>query len=110
MDFACPAGRVAFVNMRPLVAARRDWRLMEVLFAAVAAACLPGTAHAQRGSPAVSAGCHRDIWETYRRTGMARSFDRPSPEKMVEDFSGKNTFYHQASDSYFTMLRRGGKY
>ncbi len=29
---------------------------------------------------------------------------------MVEDFTNKNTFYHQPSDSYFTMLRRGGQY
>jgi predicted CXXCH cytochrome family protein len=41
---------------------------------------------------------------------MGRSFYRPSPEKMVEDFTNKNTFYHQLSDSYFTMLQRDGKY
>ncbi len=29
---------------------------------------------------------------------------------MVEDFTEKTTFYHQASDSYFSMLRRDGKY
>ncbi len=56
------------------------------------------------------AGCHRNIWETYRRTGMARSFYRPSPTNTVEDYTGNNTFYHKASDSYFTMLRRDGKY
>jgi hypothetical protein len=56
------------------------------------------------------AGCHRKIWETYRRTGMARSFYRPSSTNTVEDYSKKNTFYHKASDSYFTMLRRDGKY
>jgi predicted CXXCH cytochrome family protein len=61
-------------------------------------------------SPQACAGCHRDIWETYRRTGMARSFYRPSPMNAVEDYSKKNTFYHKASDSYFTMLRRDGKY
>jgi predicted CXXCH cytochrome family protein len=41
---------------------------------------------------------------------MGRSFYRPSPENMVEDFRTKNTFYHQPSDSYFTMLRRNGAY
>jgi predicted CXXCH cytochrome family protein len=60
--------------------------------------------------PEACAGCHRDIWETYRRTGMARSFYRPSPMNAVEDYTKKNTFYHKASDSYFTMLRRDGKY
>ncbi len=50
------------------------------------------------------------MWETYRLTGMARSFYRPSPANTVEDYSGKSTFYHQASDSYFSMLQRDGKY
>jgi hypothetical protein len=59
--------------------------------------------------PEVCAGCHRNIWETYRRTGMARSFSRPSPTNTVEDYINKNTFYHKASDSYFSMLRRDGK-
>lgn len=41
---------------------------------------------------------------------MGRSFYLPSPENAVEDFTEKNTYYHRASDSYFTMLRRDGKY
>lgn len=56
------------------------------------------------------AGCHRQIAETYRRTGMGRSFYPPSPANTVEDFTKKNTYYHAPSDSYFTMLRRDGKY
>ncbi len=55
-------------------------------------------------------GCHRGIWETYRQTGMGRSFYRPSAANTVEDYTRNNTFYHKASDSYFTMLQRGGKY
>src|SRR5262245_22663060 len=96
--------------MRLLVAGRRIWRLLKVLLATVALAYLPGAAQAQRRSATLCAGCHRDIWETYRRTGMARSFYRPSPEKMAEDFSSRNTYYHQASDTYFTMFRRGDQY
>ena len=52
--------------------------------------------------------CHRKIWETYRRTGMGRSFYRPASSNMAG--IDNNTFYHQPSDSYFTMLRRNGKY
>lgn len=58
----------------------------------------------------VCAGCHREIWESYRRTAMARSFYRATPENMVEDFTNQTTFYHAASQSYFTMLRRGDEY
>jgi predicted CXXCH cytochrome family protein len=60
--------------------------------------------------PQTCAGCHRQIWETYRRTGMARSFYRPSAANTVEDFTKNNTFYHRPSDSYFTMFRRDGNY
>src|SRR5205823_1220737 len=54
--------------------------------------------------------CHSKVYETYSRTGMARSFYRPRPENTVEDYTRKNIYYHKPSDSYFTMLRRDGKY
>jgi tetratricopeptide (TPR) repeat protein len=41
---------------------------------------------------------------------MARSFYRLTQERAIEDFTRGNVFYHKASDSYFTMLRREGKY
>ncbi|NWF83076.1 MAG: hypothetical protein HXY18_04515, partial [Bryobacteraceae bacterium] len=84
------------------------WKAWGIVTAA-AALCLPCAA-AEAGKPPVCAGCHREIWETYRKTGMGRSFYRPTPEAMVEDFNRKNTYYHQPSDSYFTMLKRDGQY
>ncbi|HEY3936655.1 MAG TPA: tetratricopeptide repeat protein, partial [Bryobacteraceae bacterium] len=60
--------------------------------------------------PETCAGCHRDVWETYKRTGMARSFYSPSGANTVEDYTYKNTFYYKASDSYFSMLRRDGQF
>ena len=56
------------------------------------------------------AGCHQQIHDTYQHTGMARSFYRPRPELMVEDFARTNTYYHKASESYYTMLERNGEY
>src|SRR5262245_56973475 len=53
--------------------------------------------------------CHRKIWETYRQTGMGRSFYRPSPANTAGNGTPQ-TFYHKPSDSYFTMLQRDGKY
>lgn len=58
----------------------------------------------------VCADCHQGVWEAYRRTGMGRSFFRPNLQNMVEDFTNRNTFYHQASETYFTMTRRDGRY
>jgi predicted CXXCH cytochrome family protein len=57
----------------------------------------------------VCAECHREIWETYRRTGMGRSFARVGQAAALEDYEGKNTYYHKASDRYYTMYRKDGK-
>ncbi|MEO8593727.1 MAG: tetratricopeptide repeat protein [Candidatus Solibacter sp.] len=59
--------------------------------------------------PAACAGCHQAIAKTYRLTGMARSMYRPRPGAPVEDFTSRNSFYHQASDRYYTMSEREGK-
>src|SRR4030095_8984709 len=77
------------------------------------ASLYPSAAPAQSPDPEYAAPdacavCHRGIWETYRRTGMGRSFYRPAPETTLER-DAPATFYHQASDSYFTMLRRDNK-
>ncbi len=56
------------------------------------------------------AECHREIWDTYRRTGMGRSFARIGEAAALEDYEGKNTYYHKASDRYYTMSRKDGKF
>jgi tetratricopeptide (TPR) repeat protein len=56
---------------------------------------------------AVCTGCHRDLAAGFRKTGMGRSFARLRPEH-VPAF-GK-PFHHKASDSYFTMVARDGRY
>jgi tetratricopeptide (TPR) repeat protein len=60
------------------------------------------------------AGCHPKVWQTYRHTGMARSFYRPRPENTIEDYSesdsSKNSYYHPASETYFAMIQRAGRY
>jgi predicted CXXCH cytochrome family protein len=99
---------------------RRNWRLAGIIVGMLAAmtcftngqtqSASPAREEAGYVSPQTCAGCHRSVWETYRRTGMARSLYRPSPANTVEDYSGKNTFYHQPSDSYFSMIQRDGKY
>jgi tetratricopeptide (TPR) repeat protein len=63
-----------------------------------------------QSNPKACADCHRDIADSYRRTGMARSFYQPSAANTIEDFTRTNTYYHKPSDSYFTMLQRDGKF
>jgi tetratricopeptide (TPR) repeat protein len=67
---------------------------------------------ADRGyvNPKLCFGCHTAIYKSYSRTGMARSFGRPSPQNTVEDYAVKNSFYHEPSRTYFQMIRRDGKY
>ena len=61
-------------------------------------------------SAKVCAACHPSVWQSYSRTGMARSLYRPNPENTVEDYRNKNTYYHQASDTHFEMIQRDGRY
>jgi len=73
---------------------------------------LPPAAEARTGyvDSAACAACHQDIAETYRLTGMGRSFYIPSAENAVENYTTGNTFYHRSSDRYYTMLERDGKF
>ncbi len=56
---------------------------------------------------AICANCHGQIAASYRKTGMGRSFSRVRPEAAIPS---AKPFYHKASDSYFAMISRGGKY
>ncbi len=47
--------------------------------------------------------CHASIWEKYRQTGMARSFSRAGALSAA-------AYYHGASDTYFAMTERGGRW
>src|SRR5262249_42121201 len=63
----------------------------------------------------VCAQCHRQIAEDYSRTGMGRSFFRPSPANTLETYSTEtssvgNSIYHAASGTHYSMTVRGGQY
>jgi predicted CXXCH cytochrome family protein len=60
--------------------------------------------------PATCQPCHAEISQTYRQTGMGRSFYGIRPEKAGEDWQVRNTYYHRASDRYYTMYEREGKH
>lgn len=54
------------------------------------------------------ATCHAAIARSYAEVGMARSFFRPSPERLVEDFSAP-PFEHAPSRQRFQIVRQGGE-
>lgn len=58
----------------------------------------------------ICAGCHRQIAENYRLTGMGRSLARPAPANTIEDYKSKNKFFHPLSDTHYSMIQREGAY
>jgi len=60
--------------------------------------------------PKLCAACHAAIAVSYRKTGMGRSFYRPSPANQVEDYTVHNSYYHQPSGTHVTMTLRDGRY
>src|SRR5437588_1621634 len=66
------------------------------------------TAAAAQGQT-VCATCHAGIAQSYRGTGMARSFAVPGPGNRIEDYTN-HTHHHAASDTSFEMIEREGKY
>ncbi len=48
--------------------------------------------------------CHPDLFESYQKVAMARSFYRPRPENLVEDF--ESGYYHEPSRRHYRMIRR----
>ncbi|HVY91434.1 MAG TPA: tetratricopeptide repeat protein [Bryobacteraceae bacterium] len=110
--------------MRSALAARK-WRAALVVLAFAAAVTLAQTprprtpaAPAAKPTPAspanayvdptLCATCHQEIAETYAKTGMGRSFHKIDANYPIEPYSGK-PFYHEASDSYFSMVQHDGK-
>lgn len=56
------------------------------------------------------AGCHREIWDRFSKTGMGRSMRAASPAVMPAGFRERHTFYHKASDRHYTLSERDGKF
>ncbi|MBK7931741.1 MAG: tetratricopeptide repeat protein [Bryobacterales bacterium] len=81
---------------------------VSLVFSAIAVLALLAQDHASDSgyAPANScAACHRAIWDTYRQTGMGRAFSLPSAQTVTI-----GTYYHEPSQSHFTILDRGGRY
>lgn len=52
--------------------------------------------------------CHSDIYETYKQTGMGRSFYLPTPENIIEDYEDQNRIHDPKSNYYYEMQQREG--
>ncbi|MCP4662182.1 MAG: tetratricopeptide repeat protein [bacterium] len=52
--------------------------------------------------------CHRALHRSYQEVGMAKSFYRPGPDRVIEDFQD-NHFYHEPSRRHYEMTQRDGR-
>ena len=62
---------------------------------------------AQSGGSKECAACHQDIADSYRKTGMGRSFTQPAPEITPIPAA---SYFHAPSASYFSMSARRGEF
>jgi predicted CXXCH cytochrome family protein len=87
-------------------------RAPAILSISIGLVTLPAPALAANAyvDPAVCARCHADKARTYSQTGMGRSFYRLTPQTAIEDFKSGLPFHHAASDAYFNVFERDGKY
>jgi Tfp pilus assembly protein PilF len=71
----------------------------------------PAVAQSNHGyvDPAVCATCHSQIAATYQKTGMGRSFYRPTSANVIENYNSAN-FDHKLSGMHYTMIERDGKF
>lgn len=82
--------------------------MLRLVLGILTVACFADFASSQ-GSR-VCAGCHAKVWETYRNTGMARSFSRTSVAEVARDVARDSEYFHEASNTHFTMTLRDGAY
>ena len=56
------------------------------------------------------ATCHRKIWDTYRRTGMGRSFARVRPGDKGPQAPPSGSYYHELSDQHYRTYEKEGRH
>ena len=61
-------------------------------------------------SSQVCQSCHAEIYRSYAEVAMARSFYRPSPDNVIEDYTRENHFHHAPSNRHYRMIQREGRF
>ncbi|MEW5979471.1 MAG: tetratricopeptide repeat protein [Acidobacteriota bacterium] len=54
--------------------------------------------------------CHAEIYQSFQEIGMGRSWASPSQAPLIEDYSARNTFFHEKSGFHYTMVQRDGRF
>lgn len=61
-------------------------------------------------SSQVCQSCHAEIYRSYGEVAMARSFYRPSPDNVIEDYTRENHLHHAPSNRHYRMVQREGRF
>ena len=61
-------------------------------------------------SSQICQSCHAEIYRSYAEVAMARSFYRPSPDNVIEDYTRENHFHHAPSNRHYRMVQREGRF
>ena len=91
-------------------------RVVVLRGALLAGLLLAGPAGSRAGSetgyvdPVQCRACHSDIYDVYLKTTMGRAFYPPSAGNLIEDWTGKNHFFHEPSKRHYEMTRRDGAF
>ena len=75
------------------------------VFHASQADAAPGYVDPQTCQP-----CHAEIYRSYQQVGMGRSFYKPTPGNVIEDYTTDNHFFHAPSNRHYRMVRRNGRF
>ena len=54
--------------------------------------------------------CHAEIYRSYQKVAMGRSFYKPSPGNVIEDYTTGNHFFHEPSNRHYRMVRRNDRF
>lgn len=54
--------------------------------------------------------CHQDIYNSYLRTGMGRSFYRPTNQPQIENFSSGNHIFDKKNNLHYEAIKDGENY
>jgi tetratricopeptide (TPR) repeat protein len=54
--------------------------------------------------------CHREIYQSFRRTGMGRSFYQPGAQPDIEDYTDNNHVYDRQNNLHYEMIAAADGY
>ena len=56
------------------------------------------------------ADCHSEIYQTFKQTGMGRSFYLPTTENIIEDYTKNNHVYDPKSNLHYEVYEKDGRF